>query len=380
MGGSSKQPTQQTQVKAPWEPSNAMLVQTMGDLNNAYNNYDGTQYNGSGVAPISGETQGLIQGVVGAGTNQQGVQQAQGVFGNIAAGGNGTNSFYQGLMDQNGIGAAQVGQNLMVAAGQQNPAMASAVQQMTQGSTNPFLDQIYGQAANAVTDKYQQITLPGLESQYSQAGRLGSGAFARSMAGAQDNARADLNSLATSIYGGAYENDANRRMQAMGLVGNLGQQGFQNQATAAGLIQSGLGQDLQSRLAGASGLTTGTGQQMQAASALAGLDSTQISNGLASLQASGLLDQQAQAELSDTIQRFYAGQNPDLTKIERFLPALMQYANVGGTGSQSQMMYGPSKGASALTGAASGAAMGTAIMPGWGTAIGAGVGGLASLF
>jgi predicted lipid-binding transport protein (Tim44 family) len=40
----------------------------------------------------------------------------------------------------------------------------------------------------------------------------------------------------------------------------------------------------------------------------------------------------------------------------------------------------PSGFQSALGGAAAGAAMGTAIMPGWGTAIGAGVGLLGSLF
>jgi len=51
-----------------------------------------------------------------------------------------------------------------------------------------------------------------------------------------------------------------------------------------------------------------------------------------------------------------------------------QQANAAAAGSNQ-----PSTGQKMLSGAASGAAMGTAIMPGWGTAIGAGVGALGSL-
>ena len=52
----------------------------------------------------------------------------------------------------------------------------------------------------------------------------------------------------------------------------------------------------------------------------------------------------------------------------------------GATSSSTQPFYGPSKGENALGGAAAGAAAGTAIMPGWGTAIGAGIGLLGGYF
>lgn len=52
----------------------------------------------------------------------------------------------------------------------------------------------------------------------------------------------------------------------------------------------------------------------------------------------------------------------------------------GGSASTTQPYMGPSKTQSALGGAAAGAAIGTEVMPGWGTAIGAGAGLLAGYF
>lgn len=52
----------------------------------------------------------------------------------------------------------------------------------------------------------------------------------------------------------------------------------------------------------------------------------------------------------------------------------------GSTSNTTQPFYGPSKGENALGGAAAGASAGTAIMPGWGTAIGAVAGGLYGYF
>lgn len=52
----------------------------------------------------------------------------------------------------------------------------------------------------------------------------------------------------------------------------------------------------------------------------------------------------------------------------------------GGSASTTQPFTGPSKTQSALGGAAAGAAIGTEVMPGWGTAIGAGAGLLAGYF
>lgn len=65
-------------------------------------------------------------------------------------------------------------------------------------SSNPYLDSMFNKAA--------QSTRTALDTQFAGAGRN---------LEAQMPARADqLNDLATSIYGGAYENDANRRLSA----------------------------------------------------------------------------------------------------------------------------------------------------------------------
>ena len=122
-------------------------------------------------------------------------------------------------------------------------------------------------------------------------------------------------------------------------------------------------------------------QHLSAAEAMGGLGSTATSNGLATI--------------APTLgQNWLTGQMNNYQNLANIgLGALQGQANVGqsyanNTGqllnqqaaSQAASSGGQSKLGGALTGAAAGAAAGTAIMPGWGTAIGAGVGALSSLF
>lgn len=68
------------------------------------------------------------------------------------------------------------------------------------GGSNPYLDATFNQAADAVTNQVQ--------SNFGTAGRDVRGADAAGLAGDR------YNDLATNIYGGAYESDANRRLAA----------------------------------------------------------------------------------------------------------------------------------------------------------------------
>jgi len=68
---------------------------------------------------------------------------------------------------------------------------------------NPYLDQAFDMGAEKVQNA--------VNSQFSLGGRYGSGAH-------QDVTTQGLNELATQIYGGAYENERGRQMQAAGLI------------------------------------------------------------------------------------------------------------------------------------------------------------------
>lgn len=122
-------------------------------------------------------------------------------------------------------------------------------------------------------------------------------------------------------------------------------------------------------------------QQLASAEATGGLGSTATSNGLATIA-----PMLGQNWLTGQMNNYQNLANIGLGALQGQANAGQSYAN--NTGQLLQQQAGmaaananqPSKLGGALQGAAAGAAAGTAIMPGWGTAIGAGVGALGSLF
>lgn len=122
-------------------------------------------------------------------------------------------------------------------------------------------------------------------------------------------------------------------------------------------------------------------QNLAAAEAMGGLGSTATSNSLASIA-----PMLGQGFLSDQMNSYQNLANIGLGALQGQANAGQNYANNTGQllqqGAAAQAASGnqPSKLQGALTGAMGGAAAGTAIMPGWGTAIGAGIGALGSLF
>lgn len=107
-----------------------------------------------------------------------------------------------------------------------NPLQQSAetaLQQQIQGGTNPYLD--------SMVNKAQQSVLGS-----ANAAAVRSGSFGNS--GIAEQAAQQLGDVATQMYGGAYESDAARRMQAIGMAPQISQAGYQdaNQLLQAGQI------------------------------------------------------------------------------------------------------------------------------------------------
>lgn len=122
-------------------------------------------------------------------------------------------------------------------------------------------------------------------------------------------------------------------------------------------------------------------QALNAAEATGGLGSTATGNQLAAIA-----PQLGQNWLSGQMNNYQNLANIGLGALTGQANAGQSYANNASQLYQQQANAAaananrPSGLQSALGGAASGAALGTAIMPGWGTAIGAGIGALGSLF
>lgn len=199
-----------------------------------------------------------------------------------------------------GLGnAPDIGQlNTQFSANDLNPAAAGQLGATASGAflgSNPFLDNVFDNAASRVTEQFNEEVMPGIAAQFGAAGRTGSGAQALTTGRAAGELTDSLSQLASDIYAPAYESERNRQTQAAGQLGQLGlgagAQSLQAQglgSTAeqaqqrAGLEAAGLG--LQGGLAG-----------LDAATNLYGLD---LGQQLGAAQLGGdLFSRQNQAEL-----------------------------------------------------------------------------------
>lgn len=128
---------------------------------------------------------------------------------------------------------------------------------------SPYQQQLIEQSTRPIREQFLEQTLPALQSQFSRAGRYGSGAQERAIGAATESAARAIGDIATQIGQQTYTQERGFQEAARGAQANvLGQ--------VAGLQQQGFG----NILAGAQGLQGAQaqqfGQQFGAAQALAG--------------------------------------------------------------------------------------------------------------
>lgn len=85
-------------------------------------------------------------------------------------------------------------------------------------STNPYLKSTYDQAARAMTDQYSMGTAPAMAAAAERGGGLGGSGYQDQSALSRFGLGQNLAGLATDIYGGNYQAERARQMQAQGLV------------------------------------------------------------------------------------------------------------------------------------------------------------------
>lgn len=106
-------------------------------------------------------------------------------------------------------------------------------------NSNPYLDQTFDAAARGVTRAFKTGTSPGIQSAFDAAGRGASGSAVNAQLQAQDQFGRNLGELATSIYGGNYQQERGRMEGAAGRAPGieqmeLGRYGAQIQAGGVG--------------------------------------------------------------------------------------------------------------------------------------------------
>lgn len=376
----------------PWAPVEPMAEEIIGQAQQQYQNYNPTMYPYSGVAPLN-----PYQTLAADMTAQRALEGSPlTVAGQDAAGSIASGNFLSGPASQfytsmfagpnAGNPAADYAYQDMLA---WNPNQAAqyltptAQGQFVNPESNPYLDAYYDRATQNVQRTFQESLSPGLDAQYSMSGRLGSGSYANARDTLEDQYGQQLGDIATGIYGGAYDQERQRQMSAAGQLGGMFNQDYANRLQGTGqfgdIYNMGLSPMFQAAGALSGDFRQGTGDMLRAAELtpqLAYQDYTDLGQ---LQQAGGQYQQQAQQEISDAQNRYdyYYGLGPgtDYQALQRYQSFINPFF------SSTPVTEGPQSSTfgDVLSGAAGGAAMGSAFGP-WGTGIGAVGGGILGMF
>ena len=150
--------------------------------------------------------------------------------------------FLQDLYGTSGMGEGEFGlANALVGGEAINPAAAETARIAYGGELgqNPFLESQFNRAADVAGENFRENVIPGMDTEFAQAGRSGGMRYAGERNRAEDAYGRQINDLANQVFGGQYNQDLARRDQALGQLGGLGQQDVANRLAGAGLYQQG---------------------------------------------------------------------------------------------------------------------------------------------
>ncbi len=107
---------------------------------------------------------------------------------------------------------------------------------MQQPGRNPYLDAMFGSAAGRVMDQFQERIMPGITGSAEMTGGLGGSRQGIAEGLAAKGAMQTIGDMASGMYGGAYDADQNRRLQAAqaALTSRLAGTGMETEMTSMG--------------------------------------------------------------------------------------------------------------------------------------------------
>lgn len=323
---------QQVNLQEPWAPQQGHLEDIFGSAKSLYGSGGPSYYPGQTVVPFASDTQKAID-----------LTRSRALGGSPLEGA----AQFAALQTLTGDPTANPAFGYMgdIASGNVGPTAANRYLAPTAAganlSGNPYLDAMWGNASQKITDQYQKATLPGINSMFSMAGRYGSEAGHQAAIERADETLADsLAGTAANIYGSEYGMERARQMEAAGMI----------DASEAGQRRDRLS------AAGALGgmYDTGTGRKLQTAQLapqLAGIDYTNIGKlaGIGGAYEDLTARQQADAQL-----RHAFGQEQPYDALNRYLAAVQ--GGYGGTGTTISPLYS-NPAAGAVGGGLAGASM-----------------------
>jgi hypothetical protein len=230
--------------------------------------------------------------------------------------------------------------------------------------SNPYLKGAVDAASSDATRNFQTAVMPQLASQFSLAGRYGSGAQSQGVSDATNNLAQQLSNTAANIYNTNYQNERSNQTGAASTLGNY----LLNATGQLGNLRGNAASLL-------------SGRQLTAGSALPGMSQQIDYNNLNQRQnVASILQEQAQNELTGQNALVNANAQRPYQNLNWLNGILSGAMSLNGQSSQQQQQTNPFKSAvgGGLSGAATGAAVGS-VVPGLGTAAGAAIGGVGGL-
>lgn len=378
-GGGGGGSTTTVQKADPWAGLQGPLTSLYGGAMNWYNSSGPSYYPGSTVAPLNDTQQAALRmGRNYAGSGQNPVVGAAQSRLNSSIGGIGVdaNPAYGTL--QPFAGGNLVGSNpaqgifsAFANGWQTNNNEALPYLRETAGGkyltnqTNPYLNGMLESASRPLVSSFQNAIAPALASQFSAAGRTGSGAQSAAFGQAADALGRNLSDLSSNLFGNAYAQERQLQQGAAGQLSQIDMTGQANQLAAAGRLSDINAAERAAQLRAAEDITGQYQHNLdlgQAAALAAPAFASSVQNmdfdKLAKLMESGQFEQNYQQQLIDANRgRYDYEQNLPLQKLQ----ALNQLLQGGSAYSTTTSNGRTSQNRNPFAGAIGGAAMSNAL-------------------
>lgn len=314
-----------TSKQEPWAPMQPYLMNVAGAANQLFNGPQAQYFPGSTVAPFSPHQEMGMDLITGRAL--QGSPLLEGAqAGNMATmGGAYLNSPASGFL------SGQMGADPTV-----NPYTSLMGSTASGGflNGNPWLDQQYDRAASAVTRNYRDAVKPGIDSQFINSGMYGSELWQNAQDSARDQLGRSLEGMAGSMYGQNYQQERDRMMGAASGIQGAFDSSLNRGLNAAGLSNSAFANERNNMMT-AMGMAPGLAQADYA-------DFDRL------MGVGNQVQQQAQGNIMDQVGRWNHYQNQPEQTLNNYAGIIGNLGGMGGTGTQSQPLYGNSTGQNLL--------------------------------
>lgn len=321
MGSKTEVHEENTQTQDPWAPAQPFILDTMQNAKNLFNSDAGTQYfPGSTSTPMSWDTSYALdamrnRAIGGSPLNNAAQDQMLNTINGDYF--NPSNQHYQSAMTG---GLDNNSGSLYQPFTQANTSPAAGYFSSLARSDNPHLDQTFANASKNISDA--------VNSNFAKAGRYGSGAHQGKLTG-------DLGTFANDLYGGAYQADQNRRLNAANSMQQSYDTDMARRISTIGNMSNIQNQNLDRRFNAANGLNQNfqaeRDRQMRATQGAGQMAANDYADYDRLMQVGGVNQAQATQDLQAEIDRFNFFENMPYNKLSQYANLAFGYGGLGGT-------------------------------------------------